>query len=248
MRATVAEKRQVAKGTVFVRFAVEDYPDYRPGSYFWVELPDRGHHDEKGLRRHISLATSPTERGVVGLATRLRDTAFKQHARRARGRRRGAGGGAEGLVPAPGGHGARSTSSSPAASASPSSARCSASSPTGRCRTGSRSSTRTATASRRRSSTSWRSSSERIDGLTRDPDDDRRAGLGGGDPPPRRGRARRARRRARGEDVPRRRPAADGRGGGASRSAAPGSPRNACSSTVSPATERATAGDGNPEC
>jgi ferredoxin-NADP reductase len=73
----VADKRQVAKGTLFVRFAVEEYPDYRPGAYFWVELPDRGHSDEKGLRRHISLATSPTERGV-GLATRLRDSAFKQ--------------------------------------------------------------------------------------------------------------------------------------------------------------------------
>jgi len=78
VRATVAEKREVAKGTLFVRFAVEDYPDYRPGHYFWVELPDRGHQDEKGLRRHISLATSPTEIGVVGLATRLRDTAFKR--------------------------------------------------------------------------------------------------------------------------------------------------------------------------
>lgn len=78
MKATVAEKREVAKGTLFVRFAIEDYPEYRPGAYFWVELPDRGHEDEKGLRRHISLATSPTERGVVGLATRLRDTAFKR--------------------------------------------------------------------------------------------------------------------------------------------------------------------------
>jgi ferredoxin-NADP reductase len=78
MRAIVAEKREVAKGTLFVRFAVEAYPGYRPGAYFWVELPDRGHSDEKGLRRHISLATSPTEEGVVGLATRLRDSAFKQ--------------------------------------------------------------------------------------------------------------------------------------------------------------------------
>ncbi len=78
MQATVAEKREVAKGTLFVRFSVEDYPDFRPGAYFWVELPERGHSDEKGLRRHISLATSPTEKGVVGLATRLRDSAFKQ--------------------------------------------------------------------------------------------------------------------------------------------------------------------------
>ena len=78
MRASVAETREVAKGTLLVLFAVEDYPGYRPGSYFWVELPDRGDNDEKGLRRHISLVTSPTERGVVGLATRLRDTAFKR--------------------------------------------------------------------------------------------------------------------------------------------------------------------------
>jgi ferredoxin-NADP reductase len=78
MLATVAEKREVAKGTLFVLFAVADYPEYRPGAYFWVELPDRGHVDEKGLRRHISLATSPTERGVGGLATRVRDSAFKQ--------------------------------------------------------------------------------------------------------------------------------------------------------------------------
>jgi len=78
MRATVSEAREVAQGTLLVLFAVEDYPHYRPGSYFWVELPARGDDDEKGLRRHISLATSPTDEGVVGLATRLRDTAFKR--------------------------------------------------------------------------------------------------------------------------------------------------------------------------
>jgi len=78
MRAVVAEKREVAKGTLLVLFAVDGYPEYRPGSYFWVELPDRGRTDEKGLRRHISLVTSPTDLGVVGLATRLRNTAFKQ--------------------------------------------------------------------------------------------------------------------------------------------------------------------------
>ena len=77
MKATVAEKREVAKGTLLALFEVDEYPDYRPGSYFWVELPDRGHQDEKGLRRHISLVTSPTE-PLVGLATRLRDSAFKR--------------------------------------------------------------------------------------------------------------------------------------------------------------------------
>ena len=67
MRATVAETREVAKGTLLVLLAVDGYPEYRPGSYFWVELPDRGHEDERGLRRHISLVTSPTDEGVVDL-------------------------------------------------------------------------------------------------------------------------------------------------------------------------------------
>ncbi|MGZ8694692.1 MAG: ferredoxin--NADP reductase [Gaiellaceae bacterium] len=79
MRATIKEKREVAERTVLVIFDLGgEEVDYRPGQYFWVELPDRGYNDEKGLRRHISLVTSPTERGVLGFATRIRDSAFKR--------------------------------------------------------------------------------------------------------------------------------------------------------------------------
>jgi len=79
VRALVKETREVAEGTLFVVFDLHgEEVDFRPGQYFWVELPNRGHEDDKGLRRHISVATSPTERGVLGLCTRLRDTAFKQ--------------------------------------------------------------------------------------------------------------------------------------------------------------------------
>jgi ferredoxin-NADP reductase len=78
MRALIKETREVAQGTLLVIFDLQgEQLDFRPGQYFWVELPDRGHEDEKGLRRHISVVTSPTERGVLGLCTRLRDTAFK---------------------------------------------------------------------------------------------------------------------------------------------------------------------------
>jgi ferredoxin-NADP reductase len=79
MRSTIKEKREVAKDTLLVVFDLGgEEVDFTPGQYFWVELPDRGHEDERGLRRHISVVTSPTERGVLGLATRLRDTAFKK--------------------------------------------------------------------------------------------------------------------------------------------------------------------------
>jgi ferredoxin-NADP reductase len=79
MRALIKETREVAQGTLLVIFDLQgEEVDFRPGQYFWVELPNRGHDDDKGLRRHISVVTSPTERGVLGLCTRLRDTAFKQ--------------------------------------------------------------------------------------------------------------------------------------------------------------------------
>jgi ferredoxin-NADP reductase len=79
VRATIKEKRHVARGTLLVLFDLggEEF-DYRPGQYFWVELLDPPYEDEKGPRRHISAVTSPTERGVIGLCTRLRDSAFKR--------------------------------------------------------------------------------------------------------------------------------------------------------------------------
>ena len=79
MRALIKEKREVAKGTLLVTFdLLGEEVDFEPGQYFFVTLPDAGHQDERGLRRHITVVTSPNERGVLGLATRLRDSAFKR--------------------------------------------------------------------------------------------------------------------------------------------------------------------------
>jgi ferredoxin-NADP reductase len=79
MRAQIKEKREVAEGTLLVLFDLDGAElDYEPGQYFWVELLDPPYEDEKGARRHITAVTSPTERGVIGLCTRLRDSAFKR--------------------------------------------------------------------------------------------------------------------------------------------------------------------------
>jgi ferredoxin-NADP reductase len=79
MRAQIKEKQEVAKGTLLVIFdLLGEEVDFRPGQYFWVELLDPPYDDEKGPRRHISVVTSPTERGILGLCTRLRDSAFKK--------------------------------------------------------------------------------------------------------------------------------------------------------------------------
>src|ERR671922_294488 len=79
MRARIKEKREVAKGTLLVTFdLLGEEVEFAPGQYFFVTLPDVGYDDEKGLRRHISVVTSPTEKGILGLATRVRDSAFKR--------------------------------------------------------------------------------------------------------------------------------------------------------------------------
>jgi ferredoxin-NADP reductase len=79
VRAIVKEKREVARGTLLVVFDLQGREvEFRAGQYFWVELLDPPYEDEKGSRRHISVVTSPTERGVLGLCTRIRDTAFKR--------------------------------------------------------------------------------------------------------------------------------------------------------------------------
>jgi ferredoxin-NADP reductase len=79
VRARIKEKREVARGTLLVVFDLQGQEvDFKPGQYFWVELLDAPYDDEKGPRRHITVVTSPTERGVLGLCTRLRDSAFKR--------------------------------------------------------------------------------------------------------------------------------------------------------------------------
>ena len=79
MRAQIKEKREVAKGTLLVIFDLLGREvDFKPGQYFWVTLLDPPYDDEKGPRRHITVVTSPNERGVLGLCTRLRESAFKR--------------------------------------------------------------------------------------------------------------------------------------------------------------------------
>jgi NAD(P)H-flavin reductase len=89
MQARIKDKQEVAKGTLFVTFdLLGEEVDFKPGQYFFVTLPDVGHQDDKGPRRHISVVTSPNEKGVLGLATRIRDSAFKRTLQRFRSARR----------------------------------------------------------------------------------------------------------------------------------------------------------------
>src|SRR5947208_15243967 len=79
MRARIAEKHEVAKGTLLVLFdLLGEEVDFTAGQYFFVTLLDPPYNDERGARRHFSVATSPNERGTLGFCTRLRDSAFNR--------------------------------------------------------------------------------------------------------------------------------------------------------------------------
>jgi ferredoxin-NADP reductase len=78
MRASVFEKREVAKGTLLVLFdLLGEQVEFTPGQYFFVTLLDPPYDDERGPRRHFSVVTSPND-GTLGFCTRLRDSAFKR--------------------------------------------------------------------------------------------------------------------------------------------------------------------------
>jgi ferredoxin-NADP reductase len=79
MRARIKDKQEIAKGTLLVTFdLLGEEMDFTPGQYFHVTLPNLGDEDDRGLRRHITVVTSPNEKGVLGFATRMRDSAFKR--------------------------------------------------------------------------------------------------------------------------------------------------------------------------
>jgi hypothetical protein len=80
VRARIKEKQEVAKGTLLVTFdLLGEEVDFGPGQYFFVTLPSVGDEDDKGLRRHITVVTSPNEKGVLGFATRMLQVERVEH-------------------------------------------------------------------------------------------------------------------------------------------------------------------------
>ena len=63
MKARIKDKQEVARGTLLVTFdLLGETLDFEPGQYFFVTLPDIGHTDDKGLRKHFTVVTSPNEK------------------------------------------------------------------------------------------------------------------------------------------------------------------------------------------
>lgn len=79
MKLTLTAKKEIAKGTMAFWFEKEKALTWKPGQHLHIVLPFLEFEDERGKMRPFSIASSPTEGGLLMFATRIRDTSgFKQ--------------------------------------------------------------------------------------------------------------------------------------------------------------------------
>ncbi len=74
---TLTERHEEAEGILSVRLEKPEGFRFHPGQWCFLNLPDLGLQDARGLRRHLSLASSPAD-GHLLFATKLSPSAFKQ--------------------------------------------------------------------------------------------------------------------------------------------------------------------------
>lgn len=79
MTGKIADKKEVATGTLQVTFQVNEEVSFKPGQYIFVTLKNAPYPDERGNKRHFSIVNSPDERGIITITTRLRDSGFKKN-------------------------------------------------------------------------------------------------------------------------------------------------------------------------
>ncbi len=84
MRIHLMERRSEATEVISFVFDLGGQPfEYQPGQYVFYELDALDFPDERGNRRHFTISSSPTEKGIVMLTTRMRGSGFKETLRHA---------------------------------------------------------------------------------------------------------------------------------------------------------------------
>ena len=84
MRVRLKERRSETADVVSFIFDLSGQPfEYRPGQFAFCELDALDFPDERGNRRHFTISSSPTEKGIVMFTTRMRGSGFKETLRHA---------------------------------------------------------------------------------------------------------------------------------------------------------------------
>ena len=84
MRVRLKERRSETTEVISFIFDLGGQPfEHQPGQYVFCELDALDFPDERGNRRHFTISSSPTEKGVVMFTTRIRGSGFKETLRKA---------------------------------------------------------------------------------------------------------------------------------------------------------------------
>lgn len=78
MVGRVLKKTEVASYTLQVVFKLDEQVEFKPGQYCFVTLVCPPYPDDRGNKRHFSIVSSPNEKGIITITTRLRDSGFKK--------------------------------------------------------------------------------------------------------------------------------------------------------------------------
>ena len=79
MRVRLKERRPETADVMSFIFDLSGQPlEYRPGQYIHYELDALAFPDERGNRRHFTISSSPTEKGVLMFTTKMRGSGFKE--------------------------------------------------------------------------------------------------------------------------------------------------------------------------
>lgn len=79
MKFTLKSRHQEAKDTYTYIFAGDHNFTYLPGQYIYLTLPKLNYSDSRGATRHFTLSSSPTEKYIYSITTRIRkESGYKQ--------------------------------------------------------------------------------------------------------------------------------------------------------------------------
>lgn len=79
MQGTLKAREEIAQGTLLATFdLLGNEVEYIPGQFVIVTLPQLPYPDDRGGRRHFSIVNSPNVKGIIQIATRIRDSGFKK--------------------------------------------------------------------------------------------------------------------------------------------------------------------------
>ncbi|HJX06341.1 MAG TPA: FAD-dependent oxidoreductase, partial [Candidatus Nanoarchaeia archaeon] len=78
MKAILSNKKEIAKGTLWLEFEMEKEVSFKPGQFFYINLKNPPYTDKEGNMRHFSIVNAPSQKGVIQMATRITQSAFKR--------------------------------------------------------------------------------------------------------------------------------------------------------------------------